>query len=247
MRLFLGHMILTCPNCATRYQANDAAFPPAGRRVRCAKCGHAWHQEAPAAEPEEQSVEETPPPREPEPVSPPVPVRSLYVPPAPEAPAADVIEAPVRKAGRAMDRLAMAGGWLGLAVAVLLIGWPAVSYRQAVATLWPASATLYSALGLPVNVRGLAFTDVSYRRETEDRQPVLAVAGKLVNVSGRELAVPQILVILTGQDGRELYRWNFTPDAATLGAGKSVTFLTRVSSPPAGARHLELKFAESGG
>lgn len=239
-------MILTCPECATRYQANDAAFPPGGRRVRCAKCGHAWHQEAPAAEPE-QGAEESPTPREAEPDAEPASWRTAYAPPTPVISESDALEAPVDKTGRAMAQLAAAGGWFGLALAVLLIGWSAVSYRQAVATLWPASASFYSALGLPVNARGLAFTDVSYRRETQDRQSVLAVTGKLVNVSGRELAVPQILVILTGEDGRELYRWNFTPDAATLGAGRSVKFLTRVSGPPSGARHLELKFADSGG
>ncbi len=239
-------MILTCPECATRYQANDAAFPPGGRRVRCAKCGHAWHQEAPAAEPE-QETEKSPPPREPEPAAEPAPWRTAYIPPAPDIPESDTVEASVDKAGRAMGRLAAAGGWLGFVLAVLVIGWSAVSYRQTVAELWPGSATLYSALGLGVNARGLAFTDVSYRRETQDRQSVLAVTGKLVNISGRELAVPQILVILTGEDGRELYRWNFTPDAATLGAGRSVKFLTRMSGPPSAARHLKLKFADSGG
>ncbi|MBV9063997.1 MAG: zinc-ribbon domain-containing protein, partial [Alphaproteobacteria bacterium] len=33
-------MILTCPQCATRYHAGDHSFTPAGRKVRCAKCGH---------------------------------------------------------------------------------------------------------------------------------------------------------------------------------------------------------------
>ena len=33
-------MILTCPQCATRYQADASKFPAAGRSVRCAKCGN---------------------------------------------------------------------------------------------------------------------------------------------------------------------------------------------------------------
>ncbi|MDB5741378.1 MAG: hypothetical protein JWP16_2418, partial [Alphaproteobacteria bacterium] len=32
-------MILTCPNCDTRYSVDGTKFPPAGRTVRCAKCG----------------------------------------------------------------------------------------------------------------------------------------------------------------------------------------------------------------
>jgi predicted Zn finger-like uncharacterized protein len=43
-------MIITCPQCATRYQADAIKFQPAGRNVRCAKCGHVWHQDAPAPE-----------------------------------------------------------------------------------------------------------------------------------------------------------------------------------------------------
>src|SRR5215510_10047080 len=45
-------MILTCPSCSTRYQADGARFVAPGRNVRCAKCGHVWFQTAPSAEPE---------------------------------------------------------------------------------------------------------------------------------------------------------------------------------------------------
>ena len=234
-------MILTCPECSTRYQANDAAFQPPGRRVRCAKCGHSWHQAAPVAEVEAEvapEVEVEPPPVQ----AAPAPAPKTRAQAAPEA-----AEAPPAKRGFAMDRLALAGGWLGLAVVVLLIGWAAVSYRQQVAALWPQSATLYAALGLPVNVHGIAFTDVSYHRESEDKQTVLAVTGKLVNVSGREIAVPPVRVTLTGEDGRELYHWDFTPDVAVLRAGQSVDFQTRLSSPPSAARHLTVRFADSKG
>lgn len=37
-------MLLTCPHCTTRYQVEEANFPPAGRTVRCGKCRHSWHQ-----------------------------------------------------------------------------------------------------------------------------------------------------------------------------------------------------------
>jgi predicted Zn finger-like uncharacterized protein len=228
-------MILTCPECSTRYNANDAAFQPAGRRVRCAKCGHAWHQDPPVIEDDIGIVDADP---EPEPAAP----QPAAAPQAPQGEAAPVPDAPAHRAGR-FERLGMIAGWAGLVIAILVIGVGAVSYRQQVARMWPQSASLYKVLGLPVNARGLAFTDVNYKRETEDRQSVLAISGKLVNISGHERAVPRIRVVLTGDRGHELYHWDFTPEVSVLKAGQSAPFVTRLSSPPDGARHMTLEFA----
>ena len=64
-------MIITCPSCSARYPVDAAAFPPAGRKVRCAKCGETWHQDPPDDLPKkvdeieeaiEAAVEAEPPP-----------------------------------------------------------------------------------------------------------------------------------------------------------------------------------------
>lgn len=49
-------MILTCPSCGTQYAVKDGAIPPEGRKVRCAACGHSWHQTT--ATPEETTAAE---------------------------------------------------------------------------------------------------------------------------------------------------------------------------------------------
>jgi predicted Zn finger-like uncharacterized protein len=38
-------MILTCPECSTKYVVKDGAIPQGGRKVRCASCQHSWHQD----------------------------------------------------------------------------------------------------------------------------------------------------------------------------------------------------------
>lgn len=251
-------MILTCPQCSTRYQADAAKFAGAGRKVRCAKCGHAWHQTAPEPEADNEGTEAldaAPPPAKAEPAHTPIPPRRTVHPPEQEqasdaAPDNDdeTAAAPPRPAWKDFawksNGLALAG-WAGLVAAILIVGWSAVRYRQEVATLWPRSASLYASVGLPVNARGLAFSDVTYSREQEDGEPVLAVTGSLVNVSGRELAVPPVTLVMSDDSKRELYRWTFTPIVSTLAAGQSVKFSTRVSSPPTGAEHLQLQFAEA--
>jgi predicted Zn finger-like uncharacterized protein len=210
-------MILTCPQCATRYQTDAALFAPPGRKVKCAKCAHVWLQAAPPPEPD-LAAEELQPPQRPAAVS-----------------------------GTPWStRLGLAAGWLGLALIVLVIGWAAETYRQQIASLWPQSSSLYSALGLKVNARGIDIVDPSDHVEKEDGQFVLVVTGKLVNITQRELTVPPLSVVLTDDDMRSLYQWSFSPGAATLKPGESVPFRTRLSSPPAGVKHLQIRFGGTG-
>jgi predicted Zn finger-like uncharacterized protein len=255
-------MILTCPQCQTRYEADASKFAPPGRKVKCAKCGNIWHhQEAPAAEPAAASKADAAPAPAPQaepeltPVLPPKPAvepepqRAAYA-PAPERVAERPAPSAAKKSkppARAPRRLGAIAGWAGLVVVILVIGWSSLTYRQQIATVWPQAASFYSALGLRVNTRGLDFVDVAYHRETEDGQPVLAVTGKLVNISARDISVPPIEVVLTDDSKRMLYHWSFSSTAHTLRPGQQVAFLTRLSSPPAGARHLELRFAAGGG
>ncbi len=228
-------MILTCPACATRYQADDAKFPPEGRRVRCAKCGHVWHQPGqPSPEPEAAAA--------PEPAAKP---ESALSGTRAFAPAATVPDE--AKPFALSAKLAVAAGWVGLILVVLGIGYAAVRYREEIAMIWPQSAGVYSSLGLKIDGHGVRFDHVSYRRETENGQTVLSVTGDIVNSGTRELPVPQnILVTLSDGADHELYHWSFTPSVQTLKPGQSTPFNTRLSSPPAGARHLEVRFGPNG-
>ncbi|MEI9885342.1 MAG: DUF3426 domain-containing protein [Rhizomicrobium sp.] len=249
-------MILTCPQCETRYQADASKFPAAGRSVRCAKCGNVWHQLGPAPEPDPEAeiiVQAPEPPRPPEPAAElPVPVAIAAAPRvAAFAPAvADDVEeesvpapAPARSWG---GRFALLGGWVLLIALVILIGWAGVSFRDSVATWLPQSSSLYAAAGLPVSPRGIDFADVSYQSQTEDGQMVLAVTGKIVNRSDHELSVPLVRVALLDMDQRELYHWTFVPGVTTLKPGALAKFRTRLSSPPAGTHNLEVRFARAG-
>jgi predicted Zn finger-like uncharacterized protein len=75
-------VIVACPSCQARFNLDPAKLLPAGRNVRCAKCGHRWRQmpegmEEAAAEPTALEppapVPSIPEPSPPEPVPEPAP------------------------------------------------------------------------------------------------------------------------------------------------------------------------------
>ncbi len=249
-------MILTCPSCDTRYTVDGAKFPATGRNVRCAKCGHSWFQAGDmpelgqAAATAQQAVPEAVAPNTVESVSQAATAAADFAPQpvseesAPASRAAQVEEKPRTPLG---PRIAVVAGWAGLILVVLLIAFAAVRYRQDIASIWPQSAGVYSSLGLHVNASGIDFRQVEYRREMEDGQVVLAVTGLIVNAGTRELPVPQtVRVTLSDANSHELYHWTFKPTAQVLTPGQSVKFVTRLASPPAAARHLEVRFAKDG-
>jgi predicted Zn finger-like uncharacterized protein len=244
-------MILTCPQCATRYQADAAKFQPAGRNVRCAKCGHLWHQDPPSAETDAASdiavVDETTPPAPPPPVVESAPPRPAAFSPNPVISRESVrmVETPVPKS-RLPGQLAVAAGWAALIAIILLVGWTMMRFRHQIATIWPQSASVYAALGEKTNATGIDIRDASFRFSTEAGQSVLTVGGIVTNPTSRELPVPQIRVALIDDDRHELYHWSFAPNVLTLHAGQTSKFTTRLTNPPAGARHFELRFAKAG-
>lgn len=238
-------MILTCPGCSTRYQADESKFPPAGRDVRCAKCGQVWHQGAPEPEVEPEPVIAPPEPA-PSPGDFEVASRPQAYMPTPSYEAAAQESAAPKPSSPWPRWLLLGVGWAGLAAILVLVAWIATVYRQQIVTTWPQSASLYSTIGVKTSTGDLIFDNVKYHQENEDGQSVLVVTGTLANTGGRDLSVPQIRVTLTDSDKRELYHWTFMPAVITLHPGQTTHFVTRLSSPPAAARNLELRVAKAG-
>jgi predicted Zn finger-like uncharacterized protein len=243
-------MILTCPSCGTRYQTDGAHFTAPGRNVRCAKCGQVWFKASPELEPELEppatavaSVDAPKPGAASGPAAADHGALDFGAGPSVEEAEPVPERAPPRSRGVAF---ALCVGWTALIFLIGGIGWGTVHYRETIAGVWPQSASLYAVLGLPVNVRGIALTNIAYKQEYEDGQPVLSVTGKVVNVSTRNQPVPEIRVVLLDDAKHELYHWTFDAGIPALKPGSESPFVTRLSSPPPEARNLNVRFAEAG-
>ena len=219
-------MILTCPSCGTRYQTDRARIAPPGANVRCAKCQTVWFQAAES----EVDIDPEPPQVEPPPLAPST---------SDGSPESAVRRGEERRRG---VRWSLVAGWLILLIFVGGFIWATIAYRHEIARVWPASATLYAYLDMPVNTRGLAFAELSHQTVVEAEGDVLQISGRVVNVADRALPVPEIYVSLRDMEERELYGWTFHSGASVLGPGQSQAFLTRLTDPPAQSRRADLRF-----
>lgn len=223
-------MILTCPSCATRYKADRARFATPGANVRCAKCGHVWFHAIGEAEMEPEADLVARPPES----------RTL----------GDGVVTPHRdttttNAGNGTPikiQWASVGAWASLLIFIAAISWAVMTYRQTIAELWPNAASFYAAIGMPVNVRGLAFEGVSHTVDEEDGQRLLAITGKIVNIGQRELPIPQVKISLADSERHELYTWDFDVGVATLKPGETTDFVQRLTNPPATAVFIDVRF-----
>lgn len=124
-------------------------------------------------------------------------------------------------------------------VAVLagLVGW-----RKTIVKHAPQTASLYAMIGLPVNLRGLAFDSVKTARDTHDGIPVLVVEGTISSKSSAIAEVPRLRFAVRNAAGGEIYSWTAMPSRTSLAPGEQLSFKSRLASPPADAQDVTVRF-----
>jgi predicted Zn finger-like uncharacterized protein len=122
-----------------------------------------------------------------------------------------------------------------------LIGWRTEIVRWA-----PQMAPLYAAIGLPVNVRGLVFADVTVETQSHEGVAVLVVQGSIVSAATRMVEVPRLRFAVRNADGNEIYKWTALPSRALLAPGETLAFQSRLASPPPETHDVLVRFFTRG-
>lgn len=214
-------MMIECPACATRYQVSETAIPPAGRTVRCAKCGESWFQPRPEDEPEvatEEAISEPAPDEVAEPVA-----EEAEAPPA----------APRDRAGQ--RRL---GIWAALIFAVL-----AGASTAAVSWWGPPDWLPIPRATFDAGRPGLVLDFPADRQEWQqlpDGTEYFGASGTITNRTGSSTDVPPILIVLRDARDRIVYSWEVAPPRKRLAPGESVTVREAVTDVPRSARVAEI-------
>ena len=122
----------------------------------------------------------------------------------------------------------------------------ALAARERIVAMVPFAAPAYAAIGLPVNVRGLAIEDVSARSGEAGDKKYLMIEGWIVNLRAAETTSPDLRIALRGSNGEELYVWTARAPRRRLERAERVRFAARLEAPPEAATDAIVRFVDAG-
>jgi predicted Zn finger-like uncharacterized protein len=157
----------------------------------------------------------------------------------------DIESVAARRARRGGTKQRRSGRWPGLPTIILVLAGSIaalLNWRVPVVRFVPQTASLFSAVGLPVNLRGLNFDDVRTSVETRDGVSVVVVEGMIANQTRQPLEVPRLRFAVRNAGGYEVYAWTALPAEPVLAPGDRKPFRARLASPPADAQDIIVRF-----
>ncbi|MEX2616838.1 MAG: zinc-ribbon domain-containing protein [Alphaproteobacteria bacterium] len=263
-------MIITCPNCAARFNLKDDLLGDKGRNVKCAKCSHRWFAERPvdaanpaAPKPLEEAAAPPPPPPPPAPPRPAAPPPEQAAPVEPDKPdEPDEDDADGDNAYRRPPPIpseeeiarfqsrppvkprSLLPWWIALFVTIVALVGSSIYFSKAIVSAYPAANKLFSLIGLPVNTLGygleIAKPTTSQREEGNDR--IIVVSGEISNTTSQVMDVPLLRGELKDAQGETLFIWSFKANEPRVLAGEKNTYETEIRNPPPGATELNISF-----
>ena len=247
-------MIIACPSCATHHSLPDDDFASDGSIIKCASCGHSW-LEARAVEVigtsdivdiidadvrTDHSQFDSPANLPSIPMAPDTEYEAARI-------ASAVREAEEKRLAAARKRRARIRGWLTLAACITAPVALAASFPEPVVRALPGSIMIYDKVGIPVNIPGFKFANISHQYLLAGGTRVLAIRGEIINMTSKAKTVPSLRFALRNKKGREVYHWSLNGvSRRPLKPGASARFLTRIAEPPKYADDFQIRFALSG-
>lgn len=223
-------MILTCPECSTRYVVDPAAIGPTGRTVRCSRCEYSW-----AEPPPEELSRPAPSPR----VAPLSADRRVHSrrPRGTNLPA--LPSAPPSRAPKVL--------WSLVVVVFLASIGAAVWWRDLIMERVPATEVAFEFVGLGPEAPGaglqLQVSEPDYT--TRDGKRVVTIKGYVINISEKARVVPEMVVKVYDKDRNVIYEKRFAPSSPKLLIRERIAFATDLVDPPSNGTGIEVTFDPS--
>ena len=220
-------MILTCPNCTTRFLLSAQVLAPEGRRVKCSACGEEWFQLPDPDElvdNEQHEIEDIPEAVKPVPEGSSVPALPEDVPPQ---------EKP--------SKIATATGYAG-AFAVFLIGLCfLVAVKPTLLKAWPTSAAIYELIGMEVKApgEGLVFDKVKAHLTDDD---TIVIEGSIINLTAEEQFLPSVEASIRDEGGETIKKTVIHPPYDSMKPESTLPFRSVYKGKTRNADHVQIRF-----
>lgn len=252
-------MILTCPDCATRYSVKDGSIGPNGRTVRCASCSATWFVSHEADELAFVDLQTT----DIEPLGAPAEIP----PPVHETPSDFEITSnfdndrsqetstglgahvqfrdKVDRERRNRRLMSVSMIWivtLGLLGTAGILGY---TFRQDIVDSNKSAASFYQLFNIAVKKGGIDFEKPATRHVIVDGKPMLVVNGMIINRDKKKSRpIPMIELSFLNGSGETIGAWLVEPSKTELGPRERLEYASQYPDPPADAVELFYKFVD---
>lgn len=132
--------------------------------------------------------------------------------------------------------------WTAIALVLFAFNIALIGARSEVVRYLPQTASLFAALGLPVNLRQLKFDKVKITKETSDGVNILIIEGRIENTANKPTEVPRLRFAARNATGQDVYTWSAQPSRSILGPKESMEFHSRLAAPPSNATDVMVRF-----
>ena len=255
-------MILTCPNCSTRYLTKPDAIGENGRTVRCAKCGTTWFV---TADPDALALEDQ--------------ARAdMTVIEDDQTSATQEVQTDGRRVEdqdgsltgrRRSDDRAERGAhvsirdkadkkrrtqrifgvtmiWVTTLGLLALAAVLAFLFRQPIVEKFPQTAAIYEAFKVKASSTGLALDPLQTEYIRVEGEPHLVINGAVQNLTNKDKVIPLVKLSILNRSDEEITHWFVQPSPDTVGPKGKVKFAAEYPNPPVDAVSLTYKLALEG-
>lgn len=132
--------------------------------------------------------------------------------------------------------------WMAVVLLLVAVNVAMVGGRNEVVRYLPQTASLFAAIGLPVNLRNLKFENVKLTADDAGGVAMLNVTGTIVSESGKPVGVPRLRFAMRNALGQDVYTWTIAPPRSVLEPGDSVQFRSQIPVPKVDAADVMVRF-----
>lgn len=132
--------------------------------------------------------------------------------------------------------------WTAIILVLVACNVTLVGARNEVVRSLPQTASLFAAIGLPVNLRNLKFENVKLSTDEVDGTSMLIVQGSVVSEAVKAAGVPRLRFALRNASGQEVYTWTMAPPKSVLEPGAKLDFRSQLPVPKVEATDVMVRF-----